>query len=175
MLMRRFARDRRGSAAVEFALIIPVVMLLYYGMVEATQALLVNRRASYIATAVGDLATQSAQLRQADIDDIFAVSAAVMKPFPSTNNVLGIRITSVQFDSSGNATIAWTRSNGGSVPEMTVASIEPQLKVPNTALLRAETRYTYSTPFQKMMPGVFTFVHKMDLRPRSGVAIPIIQ
>ena len=171
--LKRFARDRNGAAAVEFALTIPVMILLYYGMVEATQALLVNRRASYIATAVGDLVTQSAQVRESDVTDIFKVSSAVMKPFPTS--ALGMRITSIQFDASGNPSIAWTRSNGGAVPEMTTASIEPQLKVPNTALLRAETRYTYSTPFQKMMPGVFTFVHKMDLRPRSGVAIPIIQ
>ena len=54
-MLNRFARDRRGSAAVEFALIIPVVMLLYFGMAETTQALLANRRVSVIATAVGDL------------------------------------------------------------------------------------------------------------------------
>jgi Flp pilus assembly protein TadG len=170
--LKGFARDRNGAAAVEFALTIPVMILLYYGMVEATQALLVNRRASYIATAVGDLVTQSAQVRESDVVDIFKVSAAVMKPFPTTS--LGIRITSVQFDNSGVASIVWTRTNGGSIPAMDLSTIDPKLKVPNTAIMRAETRYTYSTPFQKMMPGVFTFKHKMDLRPRSGVAIPII-
>jgi len=169
--LKRFARDRNGAAAVEFALTIPVMILLYYGMVEATQALLVNRRASYIATAVGDLVTQSAQVRESDVADIFKVSSAVMKPFPTS--ALGMRITSIQFDNSGVASIAWTRSSG-TIPAMDLSTIDPKLKVPNTALVRAETRYTYSTPFQKMMPGVFTFKHKMDLRPRSGVAIPII-
>ena len=40
MLTRNVLRDRRGSAAVEFAFIVPIVLALYFGMVEATQALL---------------------------------------------------------------------------------------------------------------------------------------
>lgn len=171
MQLMRLARDRRGSAAVEFALIIPFIMLLYYGLVEGTQALLVKRRASYLTTAVGDLITQSAQVRESDITDVFDVSTAVMKPFPTES--LSIRITSIQFDANGTPSIVWSRSRG-TIAAADLSSIDPKLKVANTALMRAETRYVYSTPFQKMLPGAFTFQHRMDLRPRSGVAIPII-
>lgn len=171
MRFRLLARDRRGSAAVEFALVIPAMIMLYFGMVEATQALLVNRRVSYLATAVGDIVAQSAQVREGEVADILSVSAAVMKPFPTES--LGVRVTSVQIDGSGVPSVAWTRSKG-TIPATDLSTIDAKMRTPNTALLRAETRYTYQTPFQKMLPGLFTFRHKMDLRPRSGVAIPII-
>ena len=172
MFLNRFLNDRRGSPAVEFAFIAPVVIMLYFGMVEATQALLVERRTGYIATAVGDLATQSAQLRESDIDDIFKISATVMRPFPTDE--LGIRLTSVRFDNNGVPSVVWTRKNQADIPDMDLGSIDQKLRIPNTALVRAETLYSYKTPFQKMLPGLFVFKHKMDLRPRSGVAIPLL-
>ena len=78
--------DRRGSAAVEFAFIVPIVLALYFGMVEATQALLANRRASAVTTAVGDLVTQQAQVTSADVNGIFGASTAIMKPFSTDTN-----------------------------------------------------------------------------------------
>lgn len=162
--------DRRGSAAVEFAFIVPIVLALYFGMVEATQALLANRRASYLATAVGDLVTQSAQVREGEVTDIFKASASVMRPFPT--DALGIRVTSIKIDASGVPSVDWTRYDG-TIPATDLSTIDAKMRVPNTALLRAETRYVYDNPFQKMLPGAFTFKHKMDLRPRSGLPIQI--
>ena len=53
------------------------------------------------------------------------------------------------------------------------ARTAPTMRTPNTAVLRAETIYEYHTPFQRMMPGKFTFRHKMDLAPRAGVPIAL--
>lgn len=171
--MRRFARDRRGAAAVEFAFVVPVMLMLYYGMVESTQALLANRRAGYLTTAVGDLVTQQAQVTSADVDNIFDASTAVLKPFPSDTGSLAIRVTSIQMDGSGVPSILWTRARG-SIPATDLATIDASMKTANNTIVRAETVYSYSTPFQKMMPGAFTFRHKADLRPRAGTAIPLI-
>lgn len=171
MLTQNLLRDRRGSAAVEFAFIVPVVLALYFGMVEATQALLANRRASAVTTAVGDLVTQQAQVTEADIQNIFNASTAIMKPFPTDQ--LAIRVTSIEIDPAGAPVEKWTRFNKAGVPPTTVSSVATTMRMPNTAVLRAETVYTYRTPFQKMLPDLFTFRHKMDLAPRAGVPIAI--
>lgn len=168
-----FLRDRRGAAAVEFALIIPTIMLLYYGMVEGTQAMLAKRRAGYLTTAVGDLVTQKAQVSTQEVLNIFDASTAVLKPFPTED--LSIRVTSIQMDANGVPSQVWTIVDG-EVPTVTLPSdIDPQLLVPNGAIVRAETIYKFKTPFQRMLPGEFTFRHKMDVRPRTGVAVPLIE
>lgn len=171
--MMRFARDRRGAAAVEFAFVAPAMMLLYYGMVESTQALLANRRASYLTTAVGDLVTQQAQVTPDDVDNIFNAATAVLKPFPSDTGSLAIRVTSIQMNASGVPSVIWSRARG-TIPATNLATIDANLKTANNTLVRAETIYTFKTPFQKMMPGTFTFRHTADLRPRAGAAIPLV-
>ncbi len=170
-MIRYFPRDRRGSAAVEFAFIVPIVLALYFGMVEATQALLANRRAGAVTTAVGDLVTQQAQVTTGEVDGIFNASTAIMKPFSIDG--LAIRVTSIAINASGAPASQWTQTNGKPIPVTDVSTVAASMRTPNTAVLRAETVYTYSTPFQRMLPGVFTFRHQMDLAPRAGVPIPL--
>jgi Flp pilus assembly protein TadG len=168
-MLSRLVRDRRGSAAVEFALILPVVMLLYYGMAEASQALLANRRVGFIATAVGDLTAQRTQWRKAQIDDIFNISAAALKPFPVTG--LGIRIVSIQTDANAVPTVVWTEQRGTFPTGTSLATVE---KTANLAIIRAETVYTYKSPIGRIFPKAFTFEHKMDFRPRGAVAVVLL-
>jgi Flp pilus assembly protein TadG len=63
--LSRFWRDRRGVSAVEFALIAPVLVIFYCGMAELTQAMMAQRRVSNIASSIGDVVAQNAQLTDA--------------------------------------------------------------------------------------------------------------
>lgn len=168
-MLNRLAHDRRGSAAVEFALIIPVAMLLYYGMVETTQALLAGRRMSVVATAVGDLTAQATQLKTAQIDDIFNISTAALKPFPVEN--LGIRIVSIETTADGVPQIKWQKQRGAFPSEVDLSTVE---NTPSIAVIRAETIYTYQTPFGQIFPNAFVFRKQMDMRPRSGAAVILL-
>lgn len=168
-MLRRLARDRRGSVAVEFALIVPVIMVFYYGMVETTQALLAHRRISVIATAVGDLTAQATQLNTAQIEDIFNISTAALKPYPVTT--LGIRIVSIETNAAGAPQIRWQRQRGTFPTGVDVTSVE---KTANIAIIRAETIYTYQTPFGRVFPQAFTFKKQMDLKPRGGAAVVLL-
>ena len=42
--LRRFWMDGHGVSAVEFALIVPILLSLYFGAVEVGQALIINRK-----------------------------------------------------------------------------------------------------------------------------------
>jgi len=64
---RRFARDRRGVSAVEFALLAPVMIGLYIGCVEISDGVAADRKVSLIAATLANLpmilmATLSSQL-----------------------------------------------------------------------------------------------------------------
>ena len=115
------ARQDSGLAAVEFSLILPILVLLWFGGVELTQALSVDRRLNNVASAIGDLVAQYKNLTEEDVGLIFSIAPGAMFPFcgkepdPAADcdaKGLGMRITAVDLDEDGNATIAWSLGHG---------------------------------------------------------------
>ena len=168
-MLKRFVRNAGGAVAIEFALVLPLILVLYYGMAETTQALLASRRVSVVATAVGDLTAQATQLKKSQIDDIFNISAAALKPFPVAD--LGIRIVSIETTSAGVPQIKWQQQRGTFPSGVDLSTVE---KTANIAVIRAETIYTYQTPFGQIFPDAFVFKKQMDMRPRGGVAVVLL-
>lgn len=95
---RRFAAANEGIAAVEFALIVPIMMLLFMGAVELSQAVTVDRRVSQVASTTSDLvARKESNISQAnDIDDIMKVGSYLLAPFKvDTSNRLQITLRNI--------------------------------------------------------------------------------
>ena len=99
--LRGFRDDRRGVSAVEFALIAPIMILFYFGMAEICQGFMAKKRAEHIASAIADLVAQTDDVTTAELNDIYAASTQIMRPFPTGS--LKQRITSVTKNSSGVA------------------------------------------------------------------------
>ena len=92
-LLRRLRGDRRGVSAIEFAFIAPILILCYFGVAELCGALLAERKASHVASEVGDLVAQCQYVAATDFtNDFWPVGAAVLSPLTTSN--LAMRITS---------------------------------------------------------------------------------
>ena len=53
-----FAQDRRGTSAVEFAMLLPLLLTLYLGTFEISQGIGINRKVTLTTRTVADLASQ---------------------------------------------------------------------------------------------------------------------
>ncbi len=95
-------------AAVEFSLILPILVLLWIGGVEVTQALSVDRRLNNLAASLGDLVARSKTVIYSDVDAIFDIAPGAMFPYSTTG--LQMRISAVNIDAAQNATIKWSRA-----------------------------------------------------------------
>jgi Flp pilus assembly protein TadG len=170
-MLRRLFRDRKGSAAVEFALIAPLMILFYAGMAELTQAMLANRRAAHVAAVVGDLVAQAPQINTAQMNDIFYVGNAIIAPFPSTK--LGMRITSIKADGSGNPSVVWSKTQGPlSVLSGKVTTLPAGFLAANESVIMAETTYTYDPEMGTMiLKSGLNFSEKLYLRPRKTAEV----
>ena len=91
--MRSFLRDRRGVAALEFALIAPVMIALYMGSVEATAGLDLNKNLGRATSMVADLVTQQQTITKADIKNIMDIGTATLLPY--TRDTPQITITAI--------------------------------------------------------------------------------
>src|SRR5262245_62827273 len=98
--------DRRAVSAVEFALILPVILLTYVGVVEISNLLTVMRRVETVASTAADLTTQVKQVSDSDLSDIVAASTSILTPYPT--GPLKLVLTSVVADSNNNTTVKWS-------------------------------------------------------------------
>jgi Flp pilus assembly protein TadG len=171
-MLRHILRDRRGSAAVEFAFVAPLMILMYYGLAETTQGMMASRRAAHVATTIGDLTAQQVQTDPATIADIFVVGRAILAPFPTAT--LNMRLTSVKADSTGSPKVVWSRGYGAmaALPVGgTVAGVPTGLIGPNESTIQSEVSYTYVSSVQQALPGPIVLNQKSFLKPRKGTEV----
>jgi Flp pilus assembly protein TadG len=116
LLPARFHRDERGVAAVEFALILPVLVLLYVGVVDITYAVTANRKVTQVTSAVADLTAQAFEVDNQDVQNIFRAANDIMRPYPTAG--LQVAITVVDFDGSPSH----RRSRPASLPRTRASS-----------------------------------------------------
>jgi Flp pilus assembly protein TadG len=166
-----FWRDRRGVSAVEFAFIAPVLIVMYCGLAELTQAMMAQRRLSNIASAIGDLVAQSPQTGPTKMADIFSMGSIIMAPFPVTN--LKMCVYSVTSDSAGKDTVAWSKPsttgmtncpNAGDKPTDIAAGVLPA----SQSVIIAKASYAYTSTIKLVMPKTMTFNRTYYLRPRKS-------
>ncbi|MCF1435714.1 MULTISPECIES: TadE/TadG family type IV pilus assembly protein [Rhizobium/Agrobacterium group] len=119
---RLLALDRSGVGAVEFALIVPLLLVLYLGAFELTMALSVSQRATTSAGAIADIvARQQKTVNKAFLATMPDVLKAMFAPTATTGYAL--KITGIKVDSNVKATIAWSWAQDGSKPYATGATV----------------------------------------------------
>lgn len=165
----RFWRDRRGVSAVEFALIAPVVMLIYFGMVEFCQAYMAHRRAGHTASIVADLVAQSDVTSTQDLTAVFAIGDMIMRPFSA--ETLSIRVSSVTKDSKGVARVDWSRVSGDAMDPLAknevISDLPPGLIENEQSLILGETEFEYNSAFGQVISKPIKFTRSYYLRPRT--------
>ncbi len=102
----RFARDVRAVSAVEFAMILPIMVTLFLGGTELSQAIAVKRKSVLVNRTIADLVAQDTSITNAEMTGIFDASAAVIPPY--TAGKLKIVVSGVTVDATGIATIDWS-------------------------------------------------------------------
>ena len=169
-MLNRLFRDRRGSTAVEFAFVAPLMILMYCGLSETTQGMMASRRAAHVATTIGDLTAQQSQINAATVADIFTVGKAILAPFPTAT--LNMRITSVKADSGGTPKVVWSQGYGAMAPLTgTVTGVPAGLIGPNESTIQSEVSYTYTSSIQQALPAPIVLSQKSFLKPRKGAEV----
>lgn len=168
-LIRRLAGDVRGVSAVEFALIAPVMILFYAGLVDLSQAYMALKRTNHVAAVTADLASQSTVLTSTEVDGIFKAGIDIMAPFASAS--LEQRVSSVTRVSSSTYKVDWSRSSrttGALSGDLPVANAKApaDMLANGESVIIAEAAYTYSSPFQQFLP-VIRFQRRAILEPRG--------
>lgn len=135
--------DTRGLSAVEFAVIVPMMLVLFFGLVEISNGVAADRKVTLTARALSDLISQAVTVTDSDISESFSASKGVMSPF-DTSTIKSV-VSEVKIDANGVAKIAWSKANANATKRATdsAVTLPANLNVPNTYLIWSEVSYTY--------------------------------
>jgi len=175
---RRFVRDRKGVGAIEFAIIFPVLIMLYLGAFEITLGLNISKRTTRAAGSIADIITQRQSVTKSSLTDIAKAAPAIFAPYDSSG--LSLKVTAIQIDGSANPTVLWSWAPSGAAPyakNSAVSDVPTEMKKANSFLIRTElsTPYTLLVFAPSFLPAetrTITISRSYFYRQRQNDNIP---
>ncbi len=166
----RFLRDRRAVSALEFAIMLPLMLVLYLGCVEVTQGIAVKRKVTLTAHALADLASQYTAIDSAEMTNILNAGSAIIAPYPAGG--LQETVSEIAIDGQGNATVVWSNTlNGTALTLGQSVTIPTTLAAPNTYLILGQAQYSYNPIYGYVLTGTLTLSDQFFLLPRQSNSI----
>ncbi|MEZ5922546.1 MAG: TadE/TadG family type IV pilus assembly protein [Parvularculaceae bacterium] len=152
------ARCRKGVAAVEFAFIAPVMIVLFFGVIEGSAALSASRKTLLASTTLADLVAQETEVKKSDLDDLFTGAKSIISD--GTVNA-SFTIMSVVLDkNTDQLKVNWSYRSDGAQPyaagSVYTGSIDKTLLDDTSSLIVAKTDYQYSSPISQHIIGAVT-------------------
>jgi len=150
--------DHNGIAATEFAVIVPLMLVMFFGTIEFSSGVAVNRKVTLIARTLSDLTSQSSVqlLTDSYLQNVFTASISIAYPYPPVPTQ--VTVSQIYVDSNSKATIQWSEaaiiaSNTATQATLTASTHTPSqdvtskvpaaLLVKQTFLIWSEVSYLY--------------------------------
>ncbi|GAA2826577.1 Flp pilus assembly protein TadG [Aminobacter aminovorans] len=140
--------DRRGVAAIEFAIIAPLLLSLYFVTMEVSQGIETNKKVSRVGSMVADLITQQQTITKSEIDAIMKIGEAILQPYNRSVGKIVITQIEVTDEATPKVRVVWSRKlvNGTAsvdAPKDAPTTVPTALKVKGTFLIRVQSDLDY--------------------------------
>lgn len=181
----RIARNESGVAAMEFAIIAPMIIGLYLGLAEMASILNVERRVSHSASVAGDLATQVSSLNEQEAADLVSAVLHVSNLGADGNYIL--RLQSYYRRPNGNVSsegvIIYRSGRSGGLRQYDKNSLSEDLLPINGGIVVASVKHVYQ-PFgfnrvggedegKGFLPSSINLEETFLLKPRRSATVQI--
>jgi Flp pilus assembly protein TadG len=179
--LRNLASDCSGIAATEFAVIVPIMLVMFFGTVEFSSGVAVDRKVTLVARTLSDLTSQSTSVADIDVTNFFTASGKILTPYVPTPTqakiselyvdptTLQARVQwskSATLSSSGSVTLASGRAVSSAV------AIPAALAIGGTYLIFSEVSYLYvPTVGYVMAKAGITLSDVSYTRPRQSTCV----
>ena len=182
MRSRNLQHDQSGLAAVEFVLILPIMLLLFLGSFETTNLVLAYMKLEASAETATDLVAQTrvnTVLQSTDFTNITNAAKQVLSPLPTSGTLLKIAFASVTYN-TGSAVIDWhtevnsaTPITTGTIPNnVSLANLGNQTNGSTDSVIIVTLTYSYSSPFTYVLSSSYTLTELAFNRPRYMNCVP---
>ena len=170
--VKSLIKDSGGFAAVEFAMIVPVMIIMLLGSVEVSDALTVDRHLNTIADSLSDLVARSPAVTAADLKDIMRIADSLLGKYPRQN--LAMEVVSLEPNAGGVMQVAWSYdSKGGQpyAPGSTYPGSWNGMVSGANSLIVAKAKYLYRSPVGQFIHGNISLSHVASYESRQGKVV----
>jgi hypothetical protein len=163
-------------------MIVPLMLVMFFGTVEVSSGVAVNRKVTLVARTLSDLTSQSTKIKDADITDFFKASYGIMWPYAS--GPVQAKISELYIDpATSTARVQWSKASGGAsprgvgdtvaIPSGLIGKDSSGKTLPNQYLIFSEVSYLYQPVgggYIMSKAGV-TLSDAAYTRPRQSVCV----
>ncbi len=172
-LLRKFYKARDGLAAIEFAFIAPVMITLFFGTVELSNALSARQDVTSIASTAADLVAQQSTITNADMSNVLDAMGAILYPYPT--DVATIVISSVVDTGATYPKVAWSDAQNGTARQVdsSVTTLPSGLIVSGSgqSIIMVEVTYTYASASTQLLKLPITMTSVFYAKPRKSLTV----
>lgn len=168
--LRGLWRAKDGLAAVEFAFLAPVMVALFLGSIELTDALACEQKVTGMASTAADLIAQETAVATSDVSNVFAAINSIVYPYPTSG--LKIVITSLVDNGSGGGKVAWSCAQNTTARTANSTVVVPAgVIVSGGSVILTEVTYPYASLVHKYLSTSTNMSSTFYARPRRSTTI----
>jgi Flp pilus assembly protein TadG len=176
----RLRRDASGFAAVEFAMILPLLLIMFFGMIDISMGVAADRKVTMVAQMLSDLTSRQATAAETDFTNFFNIGDAMLTPYDKTQ--LTATITQIYIDpTTKSGKVQWSRGDNKlktgdpiTVPSDLIAKDSSDAVLPNQYLIFSKVNYAYKPIIGWVVPKAgITLTESTYTRPRTTVCVKI--
>lgn len=162
----RLRRDEGGIAIVEFAMLLPMLLAMCFGVLVLSDAFAVKRKVAMTTRTITDLTTQYAVLTKSQLATLLSASASIIAPYDDTP--LGIVVTRVDIDAGGVGKVVWSQAykTGTALAAGTVVVLPTAMVSANSSIIMGQVTYLYAPLTKVNFMGSVTMSDRLYLNPR---------
>jgi Flp pilus assembly protein TadG len=179
-------RDSSGLAATEFAVVVPIMLVMFFGTAELSSGVAISRKVTLATRTLSDLTSQSAgSVDDNYLQNVFTASIGILHPFEYPSTPMSATLSEIYIDSNKIAKIQWSKAatvaNHATKATLTTSTrnpgdivtsvVPPGLLVKQTYLILSEMSYLYTPSVGYVMKSGVTLKDLSYTRPRQSICI----
>jgi Flp pilus assembly protein TadG len=190
--LRRFAGNRDGVSAVEFAIILPFMLTLYIGGAELGDGMAMQFKATLAARTVADLTSQCGNISSSGVycdtangltidsttmSQILGAASIVVQPYSNNNMVVTVSELKV-INASSTGTVVWSastsgngRSTGSTYALPTTLQSLPANPNGHYYVILGEVTYPYTPAMGYVLTGTINMYQNSIFFPRTSSCV----
>ncbi len=169
-MFRPWLADDRASIAVEGALLLPLLLTVFLGIMDAGQGVLVSQKVITATHMVGDLIGRENSLSDEELNNIIEAGKFAIVPYSADN--FGVDIVGIRFDGGPNHPEEVWRTTVNMSSNRDMVSRATGLGNDQEGAVGVRVEYSYTPYFSYVLTGAFTISETTYTRGRSGAFIP---
>jgi Flp pilus assembly protein TadG len=160
-LLPALLRDKRGAAAVEFAVLAPLLTLMLLGTIELARAINIDRVFTTTTDTIADLVGREQYMgatsgdAQANLSKMMDAVKQIMLPYDSSSFKAGVMSVQVSPTNANDSRVVWSYSynNYGVLAKCSPYTLPAGLVAKGGSVIVVESNYTFKPLFSNIISG----------------------